>query len=173
VAWFPDLGSIDYFSTHERVPLLPVGWLDGVHEFATGVVATDDFARLKELLVDPWAPMHFMGWHECELGLHAGMSFPQVPSGYRNLFVPSGSVLYVAPEMILHYIEAHRYRPPDEFLTAIRECPPMGGVQYQRALDDAGAAGFYPAGVHDLERHFQMLEAFRDRAMRESVDPDS
>lgn len=47
--------------------------------------------------------------------------------------VGEGNVVYVAPTMILHYIVAHRYLPPEEFLRAVRtghlpELPPEAFV---------------------------------------------
>jgi hypothetical protein len=170
VAWFRDLGSINYFGNEERVPLRPVGWLSGVHEFTTGEVETSYIARLRELLVYPWVPLYFMGFHGCELCLGDGVPFEQVSFGISNLFVPSGSVLYVAPEMIVHYIESHRYAPPDEFLNAVRECPPMGSDRYLRALIAAGAAGPDPTGVHHFEERFHTFQARRNSSIQQSND---
>ena len=58
--------------------------------------------------------------------------------GFRNLWIPGKDVIYVAPELIVHYIEAHAYRPPDEFCKAVCRCPDMTSAKYSRALESAG-----------------------------------
>jgi hypothetical protein len=37
--------------------------------------------------------------------------------------VPNGDVLFVAPEMIVHYVEQHQYAPPKEFVAAVLRSP--------------------------------------------------
>src|SRR5262249_29563909 len=48
----------------------------------------------------------------------------------RNLYVPTPECVYIAPAMILHYVVAHRYRPPDEFIHPLQQCPPQGSDEY-------------------------------------------
>jgi len=140
MTWYDDLGPIDYLPVHDDAPLRAVGWLDAEHSFETGSVSAGDFERLCELLVSPWQPFTAAGTHECELCAHTrGPSVlrfadHEVRLGVSNLFLPAGDVLYVAPSLIVHYIDAHHYRPPDAFLAAVRECPPMKSTAYKRAL---------------------------------------
>jgi hypothetical protein len=67
-----------------------------------------------------------MGVHTCELcgSFKAG----------GNLGVPGDGVLYVAPEMIAHYVSAHGYLPPDEFVQAVSVSPLPGTEEYERAV---------------------------------------
>jgi hypothetical protein len=76
-----------------------------------------------------------MGLHECDLCLYQGVA------DNLNLFIPSGNVVLVAPAMVAHYMNAHGYRPPDEFCAAVLACPPMRSVPYLKALM-AGARTF-------------------------------
>ena len=39
--------------------------------------------------------------------------------------VASGGVTFAAPVLIVHYIEAHGYAPPEPFLKAIEEMPEL------------------------------------------------
>lgn len=40
--------------------------------------------------------------------------------GMSEIWLPSSSgVIYAAPSLIYHYMEAHRYLPPQEFLDAV------------------------------------------------------
>jgi hypothetical protein len=45
--------------------------------------------------------------------------------------VPSGELLYVAPDMVVHYIEEIGYRPPAEFLEAVLHSPLPDTEEYQ------------------------------------------
>jgi hypothetical protein len=51
------------------------------------------------------------GFHTCE--------FCGQAHGVGNFGVPSGDLLFVAPEMAVHYIEKHGYSPPAEFVEAV------------------------------------------------------
>jgi hypothetical protein len=40
----------------------------------------------------------------------------------------------VAPEMISHYVDVHRYRPADVFISAVLDCPLPGTAECARAV---------------------------------------
>jgi hypothetical protein len=54
--------------------------------------------------------------------------------GADNIFVPHGDVMYVAPTLILHYVEIHGYRPPEEFLRALASADPASR-EYRTACE--------------------------------------
>jgi hypothetical protein len=114
-----------------------VGWLERGHQHATGTVAPEVFAKLESLLIDPWQPAVTAGLHLCDL-----CTFKAEKSGTKNLFVPGDRRVYVAPELILHYVNAHQYEPPKEFCAAVMTCPPMRSAEYRRALLAAGGPDF-------------------------------
>ena len=58
--------------------------------------------------------------------------------GATNIWVPAGDRIFVAPSLILHYIDAHGYRPPDAFIDAVRQCPPQRSPEYEKAMFTAG-----------------------------------
>jgi hypothetical protein len=39
-------------------------------------------------------------------------------------------VVYVAPELVVHYIESHGYQPPEEFIAAVMACPPQESAEF-------------------------------------------
>ena len=41
---------------------------------------------------------------------------------------------FVVPELIVHYIEAHCYLPPQEFIAAVMQCPPQGCAEFFQLL---------------------------------------
>jgi hypothetical protein len=54
--------------------------------------------------------------------------------GANNLYVPGEGCVYVAPSMIVHYIDVHRYEPPAAFWEAVMKCPEMSSETYRQAL---------------------------------------
>jgi hypothetical protein len=105
-----------------------------------GEVSAEVYMKLEELLVDPWQPAVSAGLHPCDLCVYR----PE-KQGTKNLFVPGDQRVYVAPELILHYVNAHGYRPPQEFCEAAIACPAMRSAEYRRALISAGGPGFLRA----------------------------
>jgi hypothetical protein len=49
--------------------------------------------------------------------------------------VPGGDLLFVAPEMVMHYIEQHGYRPPAEFVAAVLRSPLPDTEEYQIIME--------------------------------------
>ncbi len=141
MAYFEDLSDYGYDSSSVRPRTKAVGWLERGHEFPT---ATPDEGLLDLL----WsycsigvAPMR--GAHACEFCSRLGV-FPAERGGKRLLlgtveirvFSQDGTI-YAAPTLIYHYVAIHNYKPPDEFLNALREGPRPGSQEYFDALGAA------------------------------------
>ena len=133
--WIDDLSP---YGDSDRI--VAVGWLDRGHEYPVGEVPPEVYAQLEALLVDPWQPAVVAGFHPCDLCVYS----PE-KCGTKNVFVPGKERVYVAPELILHYMNAHKYRPPDEFCQSVAACPPMRSAEYRRALMSAAGPGFLRA----------------------------
>jgi hypothetical protein len=140
MAYAPDLATFSSLRAEERpLPcdrserLLVVGWLQAGKEYARGRVSPEVFAKLRDLLSDPWQPFAMGGGHGCDLCQYEPEKY-----GGRNVFVPDGSRAFVAPEHILHYMNAHGYAPPADFCNAVMACPPMRSQAYRRALIGSG-----------------------------------
>lgn len=54
--------------------------------------------------------------------------------GIGNLFVPAADTIFVAPSLIVHYIDAHEYCPPQPFKDAVLGCPKMRSMKYLKAI---------------------------------------
>ena len=132
MALFEDLSPCDYFGAEFAGSVAAVGWLQADRPFPTGRVDLAVYQRLVELLKEPWQPGVFMGMHECDLCLYAGVT------GSHNLFVPGDGCVFVCPELIVHFMNAHSYRPPAAFCRAVLACPPMRSMAYFKALTTAG-----------------------------------
>ncbi|MAP09550.1 MAG: hypothetical protein CMM00_12360 [Rhodopirellula sp.] len=135
---FDDFAQCDYFSENSAQTLRAIGWLSNAKAFPTGPIDSKTFSKLKELLNAPWQPVVFAGVHNCDL-----CQFDP-PCGHVNLFVPNGSIIFVCPELIVHYIAAHHYRPPHDFLSAVKDCPNTRTMQYKKRLLESGGRTLLP-----------------------------
>ena len=141
MAWFEDLSPCTYFSSMHVEPtdldkMLAVGWLEGDHTFSKGDVAVSFRQKLRELLKDAWqSGPSSAGGHSCSICSPQGDSRAY---GSRELFIPGNSTVYVAPELISHYIDDHSYAPPAVFIEAALSCPAMGSKAYFEALSRSG-----------------------------------
>lgn len=124
----PDLALCDYFGLEHSGHLLAVGWLDRSHDYPTGQMQEADFSHIERLLQNPFQPVTPMGLHTCNLCQFAG------PKGLRNIFIPDAGDILVAPELILHYIDCHGYRPPDRFVHAARRIESTRNMKYKKGL---------------------------------------
>jgi hypothetical protein len=130
--WFEDLSPCTYFTADAK--LVAVGWLERGKPHSTGQVDPAVYRALVEMRKNPWQPFVTMGTHECELCQFEG------EHGTANLFIPADGVIYVLPELIVHYMNAHSYSPPEAFCRAVLACPPMRSMQYLRAIKECGGA---------------------------------
>ena len=93
---------------------LNVGWLEKGYSFDVGTTPWKFRWKLRRLAKDIKNPM--WGFHECDLCAGPGGK----PKGNGEIHViGSDGLMYVAPELIVHYIAAHNYRPPQKFIDAV------------------------------------------------------
>lgn len=134
-----DLSDCDGFGD-PPCRLKAVGWLDAQTPYPRGHTTRDFFDALAALAVDPWEPAALLGRHECPFCVFTGgpatlhVGEVTVSLGTRNLFVPDDDAVFVAPSLILHYVDAHQYAPPAEFQRAVARCPPMRSMDYLKAI---------------------------------------
>jgi hypothetical protein len=130
MSWFPDLGTFTMIERGNHVRA--IGWLSAEHPFPVGDVPAEFLGRLQSFARAWGDSIDALGWpiccggHDCEL---CGQCWA---SG--NFGVPQGDLLFVAPEMVAHYVEAHHYRPPAQFITAVTESPLPGTDEYRAAV---------------------------------------
>ena len=66
------------------------------------------------------------GVHTCQLCGEA--------SAGGNFAVPAESILFVAPELAVHYVSVHHYLPPSAFLDSLLSAPLPGTSEYLAAV---------------------------------------
>ena len=129
MAWYPDLSPYSYLP--DCIPagqvILNVGWLESGHGFPVGEPPGGFRDALAELCA---RNLHAQtrGWHECDLRDDEELESPstinvdgrQAMLGSAEIRVISenGTIL-AAPNLVLHYVDRHRYLPPTEFVEAV------------------------------------------------------
>ena len=137
---FADLTPCTYFPFDSDDKFIAIGWLESDHDYARGPVAEEFVTQLTALLVDPWQPCVTMGWHDCSFCRFSRgprqftINNTTIDMGISNLFVPAPDTIYVAPSLILHYIDAHGYSPPRQFQDAVLACAEMRSMKYLKAI---------------------------------------
>lgn len=135
MTWFADGSSCTYWNSKNEV-LISIGWLSSEHDFPQGEISSSvrlllEQSLMRNLLSTPWM-LHFWGDHECE--------FCHKFSETTEILVPCMEELklYVAPRMIFHYAEEHRYLPPQRFLKALEESLSLSDSELSTRLELCG-----------------------------------
>jgi hypothetical protein len=113
---------------------LGVGWLTRQRPFATGPVPADFVAHLLRFceagkVVYAWPrpqPCPFCG----ALAPSEIDGLPYTP-GLGEIRVIGEEEIFAAPSLIYHYVVAHQYKPPAEFIAAVRHGPQPGTAEYE------------------------------------------
>ena len=149
MAHYADLTPCDYFTPDHDGKLIAVGWLAHGQDYLKGDVSLELFARLHQLLVNPWQPFVAMGAHACDFYRFSSgpsqltLDNVTVQLGASNLFIPADDRLFVAPSLILHYIDAYEYSPPAEFCEAVMACPEMRSMNYLKLIRKTAPPAFF------------------------------
>jgi hypothetical protein len=107
-----------------------VGWLEEGRTFSRGRVSAEFASALRRHVDDRgrWLAVVSAGLHVCDLG---GC---ERESGSQHVVIPARTRVYVAPELVAHYVEAHSYLPPNEFIDAVLACPEQSNDAYVELL---------------------------------------
>ncbi len=124
MSFYPDLHTASMVGHGDRHRA--IGWLSSDHPFPHGTVPGTFVEVLKRHVASAFQPLAFGGTHTCELCGNC--------TAAGNVWVPTPNVVYVAPEMIVHYVAEHNYRPPDEFRRAVEACPQQGSPEFMDLL---------------------------------------
>jgi hypothetical protein len=139
MTYFNDLSEYKYTGMDE-LGTKNVGWLDAGRDFPQ---QHPD----EEILDLVWAHcavsvIQTRGLHICELcrsstSCNAERKDERLLLGSAEIRVfSSGGDIYAAPNLIYHYMSVHHYKPPDEFLAALREGPrPLSQKYFERLSD--------------------------------------
>jgi len=120
-----------------------VGYLWFGHSYPKGKIAGLILERLVAIAEKPL--FYACGFHKCNVGFcGATLMFRGEPMfryrgrtltlGSSEILVPDDEAVYCAPNLILHYIRHHRYRPPECFCAAVLKCPAVDSGEYRERI---------------------------------------
>ena len=134
MTYFSDYSPYAYHSSDPGV--VHVGWLDGIHRYSKGTVDARLIEKMKLLASNP--VQLYRGVHICELCaeppdlirtklpnrvvLDPNCSYSRWSdqrSSNGEIRVSGAGIVFAAPVLIVHYIEARSYFPPAEFPKAV------------------------------------------------------
>ena len=131
MSYYADMGQESMVAAGPHIRA--IGWLHPDHPFSTGNVPVDCLNRLKQFAAKCGESSEELrigvsaGFHQCE--------FCNKSHGVGNFGVPTDDTLFIAPEMVVHYIEQHGYRPADEFISAVMRSPIPDTEEYSRVAE--------------------------------------
>lgn len=114
--------SVYSYDVRKPIPsVLMIGWIDERHPFPRGEIGDGALEKLR------WLARHHpvnltRGFHACPFCRAAGSGeLPRDAISMQEVWIPRIGTggFFAAPELVVHYIERHGYRPPDVFLAAV------------------------------------------------------
>jgi hypothetical protein len=126
--YFPDLTPYQYGRTEQQPNILNVGWLSAAQPFHFGAPDERFVDALRQLVSSPINL--YRGVHICEFCPsplvktipNGGFMIETLPGTTGNgeiRVAAANGITYVAPVLVLHYVVAHKYLPPQEFIDAV------------------------------------------------------
>ena len=124
MTYFEDLTPYSYIQENKE-KLLNVGWLDSRYEYRKGSVSGDFIEKLAWLIVNA-AANRTPGIHQCSLcppmafGYHIiNLENEKHLLGSAEIHVKGSEAAYAAPDLLIHYVLDHEYRPPNDFISGV------------------------------------------------------
>lgn len=121
--YFPDLTN--YFKSQiKNQSVLRVGWLTKGRRFPTGRTSTLFAEKLLTMCKNP--VNRTRGFHQCDFCVYSDFAV-KIQQSDQQIYLGSAEIwvsdeqnrIYVAPNLIYHYVTAHQYYPPDDFIEAV------------------------------------------------------
>ena len=134
MSWYPDFHNLTMLAWGDHVRA--IGWLSSREPYCKGELpeqAKDrlrEFCRFASVCSKALSFAAYGGWHDCEFCGDWDCR------GYSGIGVPKGDLLFIAPDMISHYVDEHEYLPPDEFIDALLKSPLPGTDEYALAVTE-------------------------------------
>ncbi|MFC6881691.1 hypothetical protein [Actinomadura yumaensis] len=129
MTYFEDLTPYRYWPNSTETAV-NIGWLGSGEPFPTGDVPAEVVPALLRLVAK--GPVNLTrGFHKCEFCaeppypvlMHLGEQEIALGNGEVRVTGENGTV-YAAPTLLPHYIQAHRYQPPEPFTNAVLAISP-------------------------------------------------
>jgi hypothetical protein len=122
---------------------LAVGWLTAAQPFPTGPVPPEFVKKLRAFCQTSYTilpPKRAKRDGRCPLDKSCPRQLLTLTDGDATIYLDNAEIrvigdddIFAAPTLIYHYVTAHQYKPPDEFVTAVLRGPAAGSPEH-RAL---------------------------------------
>ncbi len=116
--------AADYVLNSTGLPTLNVGWLENGQPFTTGETSKEFQEKLREFCQPEYKVIATRGFHVCEFFCN------EDARSNAEIRVLGTKAIYATPELIQHYIIAHHYQPPDEFIEAVLNSGHPSSAEY-------------------------------------------
>jgi len=129
MTYFPDGSPYSYVAEAQKDVAFNIGWLDKDVAYQTGDVPAEFVGRLRDICRS--GVNRTRGLHQCNLcppdqattwvepTTIRGSAADYVVGGAEIRVLSRDGTVYASPDMIIHYVESHGYRPPEEFIEAV------------------------------------------------------
>ena len=123
MSYFADLSIYTYSKGFIHPKTYNIGWLDNKNLYPTGNTSDTFIDCLFEICCSPVAQTR--GWHSCpfcdEYPVEIHKNNQTLVLGSAEIMVQGREIVYMAPNLIGHYVDAHKYCPPTDFIDAVVE----------------------------------------------------
>lgn len=123
--YYDDLVPYHYNLPLELSDVFTIGWLSRTHKFRVGQVSQDATEAMEELVASS-RTNKMRGYHLCEFcdsrePIVIKHKSEQIALGSAEIWIPStgGIGVFAAPDLVYHYVVAHMYLPPQDFINAV------------------------------------------------------
>lgn len=132
MSYYEDLTPYNYHHHSKRE--LNVGWLEKEQEFQIGDVPEGFIERLKTISEHRvFQTRGFQLCHFCKEQI-VDNKIKCATSSCEIRVVGKDGFVYASPQMIVHYIEEHKYLPPQQFIDAVMNGPLPGSAEYDEVI---------------------------------------
>jgi len=142
MTYFADLSVYTYTASSRSFPIRNVGWLDAGHSFPTSASIENLLAALWPFCLLSFCPQR--GGQHCPFCKQLGVVERDgkryvLGAAELRVFDHKGEFPFAAPNLVYHYVEAHHYLPPAEFLEALRSGPQPQTEEYRALVAKLGS----------------------------------
>ena len=156
MTYFKDLSRYEYSNSKSCAgEVRNVGWLDAEMPYPRGDADAELTAKLLALC--KWPVNTFFGYHGCDFCQECPVRIADPEGefclGNGEIRVPAkdSKVVYAAPSLIYHYVAAHQYLPPAEFLDVLRDLTlPNPAVVWTLELIELIESFQHELSIHNL-----------------------
>lgn len=125
--FFEDLTPYRYLTRNPVERTCNIGWIEELGQFQPGASLPQISALLEEYYSD-LIGNQTRGHHDCGL---CGLSEVRLEYEHRRIILGAAELwipgdngqIFVAPDLVIHYLREHSYCPPAEFVAAVLRLP--------------------------------------------------